>query len=113
MSVTSLATAARIKKAKQRRDDTVFTLSFRGGGTSQIVGYSSLAKELNIKESSITVLLSKGGDKGFTLNRVNPVTQETDILTVWRITPTKPKLKRGRPPKYIDKARLGTEFTGE
>lgn len=107
------ARAKHTQNAKQRRNDTVFALSWRGGGTTEIVGYTSLAKELGIKESSIPVLLSKGQGKGkgFTLSRNNPVTGELDILTVWRTVPVKPKLRRGRPKKYVDLERLGSEFT--
>jgi hypothetical protein len=86
--------------AATRRANTVFTLSWRGGGASELLGHKALAAALNINLSSIPVLLSKGGGTSFDLMRTNPITGERDILTVTRTLPAKAKRAsraRGRP----------------
>jgi hypothetical protein len=100
------------KNAKARRDATVFVLSYRGGGTARILGYTALAATLNIKEASIPVLLSKGCGGTFTLTRPNPLSGEPDVLVVARVPVAKPKPRRGRPPKAQDWERLGSEAPG-
>lgn len=101
------------RNAAQRRAQQIFTLSYRGGGASEIIGYAALAAQLGIKESSIPVLLSRG--KGsFTLMRTNPLTGEEDLLEVTRLLPAKPpKRPRGRPKTaHAADPRLGIEFAG-
>ena len=98
-SLQRRAAATHAQKAKQRRDSTVWTLTWRGGGSTQIVGYAALAAHLNIKERSIPVLLSKGGGTAFQLTRPSPLNGEPDVLTVTRLSPAKTKARRGRPPK--------------
>lgn len=96
--------------ATQRRNATQFVLSYRGGGTAQITGYSALADALNISENSIPVLLSRGSDNSFQLMRPNPVTDEQDIVTVTRLKETSEPKRRGRPCKAdITDERLGSE----
>lgn len=104
MDVTSLLTAARQKhsaNAKRRRETTRFVLSWRSGGTSELLGYSNLAKAISVKETSIPVLFSRGTKTSFDLARNNPVTDEPDIVTVTRIITAKDKPRRGRPPKLV------------
>lgn len=98
--VLSRARRIHSQRSKEQRDSTIWYLSWRGGGASTITGYGALATELNLKESSIPVLLSKAGGTSFTLERTNPLTGEADILEVIRAPLAKPESKRrGRPSK--------------
>jgi hypothetical protein len=116
MDNNSLLIRARNKRsvnARTARLTTRFLLSWRGGGTVEIVGYSELAKYLSIKESSIPVFLSNGGGTQFNLARANPLHGEMDTVTVARLLVAKEPKRRGRPSKraqHIGDARLGTEL---
>jgi hypothetical protein len=97
------ATQARVHRQQ-------YVLSWRGGGQSEIVGITSLVSRLGLKLQSVRVYLSKG--KGsFSVVRTNPLTGETDLLTVTHIPePTAPAKRRGRPPKgFALDPRLGSE----
>lgn len=87
-----------------------FVLSWRSGGMAKVVGYHALKQAVGLQITSIRVLLSKGRGY-FDLERQNPLTGELDVLTVARLSPPKPKAKRGRPPKAskADWARLGSD----
>lgn len=95
----SRVTEAHVRNTEEQRSKQQFLLSYNGGGSEIITSWKSLAKKLNLKESSIRVMLSTG--KGvFRLKRFNPLIELTDILTVSRvIVDETPKPRRGRPPK--------------
>ena len=86
-------------KSKHLRDNQHWLLTYVGGGEELIVGWRSLANHLNLSESSVGVMLSKGGGTSFNTRRASPLTGEQDIVTVWRINKhdPAPKPKRGRP----------------
>lgn len=88
----------RSANAKAARDNAQFQLSWRGGGATQITGYSALAAALQISERSIPVLLCKGGGASFELTRPSPLSGELDVLTVTKaLTVKEPMRPRGRP----------------
>jgi hypothetical protein len=92
------------RNAANTRANTVFVLEYRGGGGSELKGYTALAKALSIKETSIPVLVSQGGGASFTLMRTNPLTGEPDIVQVTRVVPAKllrMRKPRGRPPSRL------------
>lgn len=98
-SLQRRAAVVHSSRAKQRRQQAIFTLCFRGGGVSQVTGHAALAQALQVKESSLPVLFSKGGGRSFTLKRRSPLTNEPDVLTVTKAPPAKEPTRRGRPPK--------------
>lgn len=103
-------------KARERRESQIFTLSWRGGGALQIVGYAALARYLRLKEASLPVLFSRGGGASFELARPNPLHGETDVCTVVRQLQKKTIKKRGRPAKHGPHStdpRLGIELAGD
>lgn len=96
-------------KAKEARNAQVFSLTWRGGGYSELVGWTTVCAWLGCKESTLRVRLSESRN-AYQVLRANPDSGVEDIVTVARLVLNKPKAKRGRPPKTLDKARLGVEF---
>lgn len=105
------AAAAKQQQADARKQGEQFIVSWRAGGeTEYITGRAALAKRLKLSLNTIQLYLSRG--KGtFNLVRFRPDTREKDQLVIIRATPEEiAKRKPGRPPKYIDRERLGAEF---
>lgn len=106
------ARAQYISNKQVERAEQPFLLSWAGGGSTQVIGWEALAKEIKLKESSIRVHLSQG--KGtFNLHRTNPLVGERDILTVTRLALPGELVEKapvGRPPKQAyDLDVLGSE----
>ena len=107
------ANEARRAQAKAQRDSQEFLFTWRSTGAEIVVGYSVAAARLGMKESSLRSRLSYYQNQ-YNVARVNPVTNELDVLTVVRRQIVKPKKPVGRPPKqhHLD-PRLGSEAATE
>lgn len=107
-----LARLKHTEKAKQRRESQVFRLLWRGSEPEYLTGFDAICARLNMKENSLRVRLSQHKNR-YSITRINPVTNEEDILTISYAKVDKSVPKRGRPAKYIvDIDRLGTEYFG-
>lgn len=97
-------------KAAKRRASQVFEFNWRSTGSEYVLGWPKAAALLNIKESSLAARLSTGKGNHCVVT-TNPIHGERDILTVSRMTTAKAQNRmRGRPVKFVDRARLGVEF---
>lgn len=92
-------------KAEKRRNEQAFQLSWAGGGSERVMGWFTLAKRLQYRETTIRAKLSIGKES-FSMKLDNPLTGQPDILTVTRLPLADmgaTRLKRGRPPKKTRK----------
>lgn len=104
------AREAQRTKAAKRRASQVFEFNWRSTGSEYVLGWPAAAALLNMKESSLAARLSTGKGK-HCVRTANPVHGEQDVLTVSRMSNAKAENRmRGRPAKFIDRARLGDGF---